>query len=830
MPGVTGTSGDASRRPICVAYREGRCEFGAWCFWSHGNDGVTSIPGRGPPGRRDSFDPAFVPPPTRDPLNRPVMPDGNRRASFDRAGSVGGRPGSSAKDLPSEKKAKVGFFSRLLAVLFRKKEPPPDQGPQRRNSFRDYDTVKPPPPPSAAKNMEKNMDQVSSSSDERVNVYDTLDEDAPFICEEVNDGEDALRDYMRQRENFSTQLVNTIKVGDILSDKFLDVDLGSSSSQPEHSGKTSPSTTATGAGVAGAAAGAGLPPTGGGAGGAPGPQLKEPKKFNIYDHVDSTKTTEAPKKYNIYDDAPPTAQGADAPASRKYNVYDDLPPAADGAAARRTSNVYDTRPDTATNASKEKFKTFNPTPNVTPGAGPNLGPSPRGGDATASGEARKSSNSAYSFASKAPSQANKPEQPQGDATPAGWANARSEPRESKVYNKVHPQPAEEENPSYRRRDSGGTTAAGDDYGNQPRSYATGESKQQQNFYSRLGAKMGGRGASADQQPSANDAQQEQRRNSGPGPAMGSAPTGQSYESKKQKPDQQSQQAGAASSSDHQQNQNAQQQQQSKKSAPASDQKQDQGSSGNQNSQHQSSSSTTSDQQQQQANGNNKRSRRRKNPNSGYFWYEGYYYYFDADYNVYWWWDDRMKQYHQCISKEEQEKQSRSRNTSSTTAGTSSRGGTGGSSASNANAPPGFPSFGPKRDGRGTEPQFNQQQSNQQQQQKQQQKENNKTSPGDDDAGGTNNKKSAPPDMSRTAANFMTSAEDASDEQIKVNQLIMQLIAEMQEYAEKDLADRKKVFKKMCLEWHPDKHSNDAQFVAKCAFQFLQEKKESFLKN
>lgn len=28
----------ASERPICVAYSEGKCQFGAWCFFSHGHE------------------------------------------------------------------------------------------------------------------------------------------------------------------------------------------------------------------------------------------------------------------------------------------------------------------------------------------------------------------------------------------------------------------------------------------------------------------------------------------------------------------------------------------------------------------------------------------------------------------------------------------------------------------------------------------------------------------------------------------------------------------------------------------------------------------------
>lgn len=84
------------------------------------------------------------------------------------------------------------------------------------------------------------------------------------------------------------------------------------------------------------------------------------------------------------------------------------------------------------------------------------------------------------------------------------------------------------------------------------------------------------------------------------------------------------------------------------------------------------------------------------------------------------------------------------------------------------------------------------------------------------------------DQTRTAAAFMTSDEDASDEQSEVNRIIINLMQALKSAEGKGSGERKKIYRKLCLEWHPDKHSVDKRFVATCAFQYLQEKKEWIL--
>eukprot|EP00392_Amoebophrya_sp_AT5.2_P015471 g15677.t1 len=69
----------------------------------------------------------------------------------------------------------------------------------------------------------------------------------------------------------------------------------------------------------------------------------------------------------------------------------------------------------------------------------------------------------------------------------------------------------------------------------------------------------------------------------------------------------------------------------------------------------------------------------------------------------------------------------------------------------------------------------------------------------------------------------------TEEEIRANNVIMKLDSDLQAHQNEPAADRKKVFRKLCLEWHPDKRPSDAPFVAKRAFQFLQERKDWFLK-
>ncbi|CAD7974870.1 unnamed protein product, partial [Amoebophrya sp. A25] len=129
--GGASAAGDASKRPICVAYREGRCEFGAWCFWSHGNDAVSSMAGVAPGGRdQRKFDPAFVAPPTRDPMNRPVLDRRSSTASvpaIDTSGlppppargrSSTSKDRSSSKDSEGSKARSTSRLGRAVSSLF----------------------------------------------------------------------------------------------------------------------------------------------------------------------------------------------------------------------------------------------------------------------------------------------------------------------------------------------------------------------------------------------------------------------------------------------------------------------------------------------------------------------------------------------------------------------------------------------------------------------------------------------------------------------------------------------------------------------------------------
>lgn len=93
------------------------------------------------------------------------------------------------------------------------------------------------------------------------------------------------------------------------------------------------------------------------------------------------------------------------------------------------------------------------------------------------------------------------------------------------------------------------------------------------------------------------------------------------------------------------------------------------------------------------------------------------------------------------------------------------------------------------------------------------------------------KKKVTPELTATMKNFMYDADDANKEQVEVNSHIMDLIALMKELETAALPERKKFFRKKCLEWHPDKHpdSENKKFIATCVFQFLQEKKDWFLR-
>ena len=59
-------STSASERPICVAYQEGRCEFGAWCFWSHGDREHAFGEG----AAKKEFEPVWAPAPAKDQAGR----------------------------------------------------------------------------------------------------------------------------------------------------------------------------------------------------------------------------------------------------------------------------------------------------------------------------------------------------------------------------------------------------------------------------------------------------------------------------------------------------------------------------------------------------------------------------------------------------------------------------------------------------------------------------------------------------------------------------------------------------------------------------------------
>ena len=45
---------------------------------------------------------------------------------------------------------------------------------------------------------------------------------------------------------------------------------------------------------------------------------------------------------------------------------------------------------------------------------------------------------------------------------------------------------------------------------------------------------------------------------------------------------------------------------------------------------------------------------------------------------------------------------------------------------------------------------------------------------------------------------------------------------------KDKDEKKKLFKKLLLQWHPDKVGEEKKFVATCVFQLIQDKKEIFM--
>jgi len=85
--------------------------------------------------------------------------------------------------------------------------------------------------------------------------------------------------------------------------------------------------------------------------------------------------------------------------------------------------------------------------------------------------------------------------------------------------------------------------------------------------------------------------------------------------------------------------------------------------------------------------------------------------------------------------------------------------------------------------------------------------------------------------SRKSSAYCTPKDRGSEnitENSKVARVKADVMAQLKNTNKESLASRKKTFKFLCLQWHPDKNPEDKELATEI-FQFLQQERDTYLK-